>query len=48
LVAHGFTIANIVELVRAGFATATSRRVIAGSRTMESRPCGSPTLGDKR
>jgi hypothetical protein len=35
LVAHGFTIANIVELVRAGLASATAKRVIAGSRTME-------------
>jgi hypothetical protein len=33
--AHGFTIDMLVELVRAGLATATSERVVAGGRTIE-------------
>jgi hypothetical protein len=33
--AHGFTIPLLVELVRAGLATATAERVVAGSRTIE-------------
>jgi hypothetical protein len=33
--AHGFATADIAELVRAGFATATAERVVAGSRKME-------------
>jgi hypothetical protein len=33
--AHGFTVAQMVELVRAGLATATAERVVAGSRTTE-------------
>jgi hypothetical protein len=32
MLAHGFTIVMLVELVRAGLATATSERVIAGGR----------------
>ena len=35
MIAHGFTTAAIVGLVRAGLASATSKRVIAGSRTLE-------------
>jgi hypothetical protein len=35
LLAHGFTVDFIVELVRAGFATAGSERVVAGGRTVE-------------
>jgi hypothetical protein len=35
LAAHGFTTTAIVGLVRAGLASATSKRVVAGSRTME-------------
>jgi hypothetical protein len=35
MLAHGFTIADMVELVRAGLASATAKRVVAGSRTME-------------
>jgi hypothetical protein len=35
MVAHGLTIEQMVELVRAGFATATAERVVAGSRSME-------------
>jgi hypothetical protein len=30
MLAHGFTIAQMVELVRAGLATATAERVVAG------------------
>jgi hypothetical protein len=33
--AHGFTIEQVVELVRAGLATATAERVVAGRRTIE-------------
>jgi hypothetical protein len=33
--AHGFTTEQMVELVRAGFATATGERVMAGRKAME-------------
>jgi hypothetical protein len=33
--ALGFAISDVVELMRAGLATATAERVVAGSRTME-------------
>jgi hypothetical protein len=35
LLAHGFTVEQMVELVRAGLATATPQRVRAGRTTME-------------
>jgi hypothetical protein len=35
MLAHGFTIAQVVELVHAGVATATTECVVAGSRTIE-------------
>jgi hypothetical protein len=35
MVAHGFTVAQMVELVRAGLATATAERVVAGRDTAE-------------
>jgi hypothetical protein len=35
MLAHGFTIPEMVELVRAGLATATAERVVAGRRTIE-------------
>jgi membrane carboxypeptidase/penicillin-binding protein PbpC len=35
MLAHGFTIDMLVELARAGLATATSERVVAGGRTIE-------------
>jgi hypothetical protein len=35
MLAHGFTIPQMVELVRAGLATATPERVVAGRRTIE-------------
>jgi hypothetical protein len=35
MIAHGFTIPQLVELVRAGLATATGERVVAGSRKIE-------------
>ena len=35
LIAHGFTVAHMVELVRAGLATASSKRVVAESDTAE-------------
>ena len=33
--AHGFTVPQMVELVRAGLATAFTRRVIVARRTVE-------------
>jgi hypothetical protein len=33
--AHGFTVEQMVELVRAGLASATAERVVAGSRKIE-------------
>jgi hypothetical protein len=35
MLAHGFTVAQLVELVRAGLATATPQRVKAGRKRME-------------
>jgi hypothetical protein len=35
MLAHGFTIPQMVELVRAGLATATAERVVAGKRIIE-------------
>jgi hypothetical protein len=35
LVAHGFTVEQMVELIRAGLATATTGRVIAGGQRRE-------------
>jgi hypothetical protein len=35
MLAHGFTIEQMVELVRAGLATAQAERVVAGGRTIE-------------
>jgi hypothetical protein len=35
MLAHGFTIEQMVELVRAGLATANTERVIAGGRAIE-------------
>lgn len=35
MLAHGFTVPQMVELVREGFATATAKRVVAGRRTIE-------------
>ena len=35
MLAHGFTIEQLVELVRAGLASATPRRVRAGRDTVE-------------
>jgi hypothetical protein len=35
LLAHGFTVDRIVELVRAGLATAHTQRVIVGRRAVE-------------
>ncbi len=43
--AHGFTIDLLVELVRAGLATATPQRMVAGASRTKSRGCGSPTRG---
>lgn len=35
MLAHGFTVAQMVELVRAGLATATAERVAAGGPMVE-------------
>jgi hypothetical protein len=35
MLAHGFTSEQMVELIRAGLATATTERVAAGTREME-------------
>jgi hypothetical protein len=35
MLAHGFTIDDMVALAHAGLATATAERVVAGSRTIE-------------
>jgi hypothetical protein len=35
MLAHGFTVEMLVDLVRAGLATAKSGRVVAGGRTIE-------------
>jgi hypothetical protein len=35
LLAHGFTMAHMVQLVRAGLATATTERVVAGRLVLE-------------
>lgn len=35
MLAQGFTIAQMVELVRAGLATASAERAVAGRRTIE-------------
>jgi hypothetical protein len=35
LLAHGVTIPLMVELVRAGLASASAERIVAGGRTME-------------
>ena len=35
MIAHGFTVPQMVELVRTGLATAHARRAIAGRRTIE-------------
>ena len=35
MIAHGFTIPDMVALVRAGLATANAERIVAGSRKFE-------------
>jgi hypothetical protein len=35
MLAHGFSIEQMVELVRAGLASASAERVVAGGRTVE-------------
>jgi hypothetical protein len=35
MLAHGFTIERMVEIISAGLATATAERVIAGGRSVE-------------
>ena len=38
MLAHGFTVALMVELIRAGLATATPERVLGGGATLEIAP----------
>jgi hypothetical protein len=35
MLAHGFTVPQMVELVHAGLATATAERMVAGNETIE-------------
>jgi hypothetical protein len=35
MLAHGFTVPQMVELVRAGLASATAERVVAGGKAIE-------------
>jgi hypothetical protein len=35
MLAHGFTVEQMVELVRAGLATTVAERVVAGSHSIE-------------
>ena len=35
MIAHGFTVEQMVELVRAALATTTAERIVAGSRCFE-------------
>jgi hypothetical protein len=35
MLAHGFSIETMVEIINAGMATATAKRVVAGARTIE-------------
>jgi hypothetical protein len=35
MIAHGFTIDQMVELVRAGLASATAERIVPGGKTVE-------------
>jgi hypothetical protein len=35
MIAHGFTVQQMVDLARAGLATAKTERVVAGGRTMQ-------------
>jgi hypothetical protein len=45
LIAHGFTIPQMVELVRAGLATAMAERVVAGGKAMETARLRITTAG---
>jgi len=42
LLAHGFTVDMLADLIRAGLATAKTERLVAGGRPMEVPACGSP------
>jgi hypothetical protein len=35
MLAHGFTVPQMVELLHAGLATATAKRMVAGNKTIE-------------
>jgi len=48
LQAHGFTIDFLVELVRAGLATAKAERVVAADGRLRSQGCGSRRPGGGR
>jgi hypothetical protein len=48
MLAHGFTVEQLVELVRGRLATASAERVAIGRRSIESRRCGSRRRGGGR
>ena len=47
MLAHGFTVELMVELVNAGLASVTTERVVAGGLKMEVARCGSPRDGGR-
>jgi hypothetical protein len=52
MLAHGFSIVMLVELVNAGLANVTTERVVAGGRTIEVArvritEAGRPALADR-
>jgi len=48
MIAHGFTVEQMVELVRAGFATARVERMVAGKDRIEVAPLRITEAGRKR
>jgi hypothetical protein len=48
MLAHGFTVEEMVDLCVAGLVTATPERIVAGGRTVEVATCGSPRRGGGR
>jgi len=47
MIAHGFTVPQMVELVRAGLATATAERLIAGGKAIEVARVGITEVGGR-
>jgi hypothetical protein len=48
MVAHGFTVDMLVELINAGLATARAERTVAGRHPMEVPACGSRRRAGRR